>query len=186
MDNIKFPEKKYQIIYADPPWHYKSRKYQDNDRDPLSIDSYYPTMDIQEIKALPVKKICDKDCACFLWVTDSHLADGVEVLRAWGFEYRTIAFIWLKKTNKGNVYVNVGPWTLKSTEICILGIKGKMMKYKVDTTVRSLIEAERTVHSRKPNETRTRIERLFPNTKRIELFARELTEGWDSWGDELP
>lgn len=186
MGECNFPNKLYRIIYADPPWRYSSRKYQDSDRDFLQLENQYSTMSVQDIMKLPVKQISDKDCACFLWVTDSHLDKGVQTLNAWGFRYVTIAFVWVKKTEKGNIYVNVAPWTLKSTEICILGIKGRMGKYKVSNKVRALVEATRTVHSKKPVEVRKRIVDLFGDVKRIELFAREKVEGWDGWGNQYP
>lgn len=187
----EFPDKKYKIIYADPPWHYSSKHYQDGGRDFNSLKKYYNTMSIQEIKNLPVKLITDKNCACFLWVPFSHLNKGVDVLKAWGFKYKTVAFNWIKKTKNGKNFVNQAPWTLKSSEICILGIKGRMSKYKISNNVRELIEtetiieAERTIHSRKPKEARERIEELFGEIPKIELFAREQIKGWDCWGDQL-
>ena len=176
--------KKYQIIYADPPWKYGSKHYQDGNRIFKPLSFMYETMSITDIKNLPIKNMVGKDSACFLWVTDSHLKEGIDVLESWGFKYKTIAFNWIKKTNKGNTYVNFAPWTLKSSEICLLGIKGTMGKIKTDNTVRQLIEAERTKHSKKPMEARKRIERLFADVNRIELFARENFIGWDAWGNE--
>ena len=79
----------------------------------------------KELQQLPVKEIADKDCALFLWVTDSHLKEGIELMEAWGFTYRTIVFIWKKITNKGNTCANVGAWTMKNCEVCILGAKPK-------------------------------------------------------------
>ncbi len=184
MGGGNFPNKLYKIIYADPPWKYSSRKYQDGKREFQALEKKYGTMKIKDIMNLPVKQLSDKDCACFLWVTDSHLDKGVQVLNAWGFRYVTIAFVWLKKSNKGNIYVNFAPWTLKSTEICILGIKGSMGKYKVSNNVRQLVEATRTIHSKKPGEVRKRIVDLFGDVPRIELFAREKVEGWDGWGNQ--
>ncbi len=142
-------------------------------------------MDYEDIKNLNVDLITDKDCACFMWATDSHLVEAIKLLKFWGFEYKTIAFVWLKKYNTGTNVVNFAPWTLKSTEICLLGIKGQMGKYKKSNNIRQLVEAERTIHSKKPNEVRKRIEQLFGGVSKIELFAREKTEGWDSWGNEV-
>jgi len=134
---------------------------------------------------LPIKKLADKDCALFLWVTDSHLCDGLELIKKWGFTYKTIAFVWVKKTNKGNLCANVGSWTMKNTEICLLGTKGNMLKYKNKNNIFQLVEAERSKHSKKPEEVRKRIEELFPNTYKIELFARQKAEGWNVWGNEV-
>ena len=177
--------KKYKIIYVDPPWKYGSKQYQDGGREFDKLERQYETMTISEIKNIPIKKITEDDCACFMWVTDSHLKDGIEVLESWGFKYTTIAFNWIKKTNKGNTCVNFAPWTLKSSEICLLGIKGSMGKYKKSNKIRQLIEAERLKHSQKPNEARKRIIELFGDIPRIELFAREKTKGWDVWGNEI-
>ena len=177
--------KKYKIIYADPPWNYECKHYQDSGRRMKHINEQYNTMSIKEMKELPIKNILDKDCALFLWVTDSHLKFGIEVLESWGFKYKTIAFVWIKKYESGSYVYNFAPWTLKSNEICLLGIKGKMGKYKMANNIKSLVEEVRRKHSQKPEEVRSRIEKLFGNIPRIELFARERTEGWDAWGNEV-
>jgi site-specific DNA-methyltransferase (adenine-specific) len=185
--------KKYQVIYADPAWQYGSKElYGDKTKGSekrenrfRTIERIYTTMAIPQIKELKVKEVADKNCACFMWVTDSHLKEGIEVMEAWGFKYKTIAFVWLKKTSTGKTVLNFAPHTLKSTEICLLGIKGSMKDFKKSNNVRQLIEAERTEHSKKPNEARLRIKELYPNAEMIELFAREKHEGWDVWGNEV-
>lgn len=177
--------KSYQVIYADPPWQYGSKHYQDGDRDFKDLAAHYDSMTIDNIKALPVKVIADKDAACFMWVTDSHLKEGIEVLESWGFKYKTLAFVWVKKYATGETCVNFAPWTLKSSEVCLLGIKGKMGDKKIANNVRQLIEAERTNHSKKPDEARKRIKLLFGEIPAIELFARERNDGWDAWGNEV-
>ena len=185
--------KKYQVIYADPAWQYGSKelygdKIKGSDKREnrfRNIERIYTTMTIPQIKELKVKEIADKNSACFMWVTDSHLKQGIEVMEAWGFKYKTIAFVWLKKTSTGKTVLNFAPHTLKSTEICLLGIKGSMKDFKKSNNVRQLIEAERTEHSKKPNEARLRIKELYPNAEMIELFAREMHEGWDCWGNEV-
>ena len=124
--------KKYKIVYADPPWHYGSKSAVNNSTGssikPLS--EHYGTMSLHDLKALPVANITEEDAACFMWVTDSHLDEAVETFKAWGFKYKTIAFNWIKTTSKGNFCKNVAPWTMKSSEICLLGTKGAMTKYK--------------------------------------------------------
>ena len=185
--------KKYQVIYADPAWQYGSKElYGDKTKGSekrenrfRDIERIYTTMTIPQIKELKVTEITDKNCACFMWVTDSHLKEGIEVMEAWGFKYKTIAFVWLKKTSKGKTVLNFAPHTLKSTEICLLGIKGSMKDFKKSNNIRQLIEAERTEHSKKPNEARLRIKELYPNAEMIELFARKKNEGWDVWGNEV-
>jgi N6-adenosine-specific RNA methylase IME4 len=180
---MELPNKKYQIIYADPPWKFNNRAYQDNDREPIEPNAYYKIMETQDICNLPIKNIRANDSALFIWTTDAHLPDCLQVMSAWGFEYRTIAFVWIKKYASGIPCVLVAPWTLKSTEICLLGIYGNPKRKSVN--VYALIEAKRTKHSKKPNEVRNRIVKLFGDVSRIELFARERFEGWDYWGDEL-
>lgn len=184
--------KKYDVIYADPAWKYGSKElYGDKTKEGKrenrfrKLERMYDTMNLDDIKQLPVKNMIGKNAACFLWVTDSHLKEGIDVLESWGFKYKTIAFVWVKKTNKGNNYVNFAPWTLKSSEICLLGIRGTMGKLKTNNTVRQLIEAERTKHSKKPKEARERIEQIFADVNRIELFARENHFSWDAWGNEV-
>lgn len=183
---IAFPDKKYQIIYADPPWKYGNRQYQDSNRPFEKLEeNHYDTMTIEDIKSLPINKITEKDCVCFMWVTDSHLKEGIEVMEAWGFKYKTIAFNWIKYYESGQECVNFAPWTLKSWEICLLGVKGNMGKYKTSNNVRGLLKEIRTTHSKKPKEARIRINKLFGGISRIELFARQKVEGWDCWGNEV-
>jgi len=177
---------KYNVIYADPAWKYWSKSAVNNSSwsEIKKLSEHYESMTTQDIKNLPVKNIIDEDCACFLWVTDSHLKEWIEVLEAWGFKYKTIAFNWIKKTSKWNTYKNVAPWTLKSSEICLLGTKWAMTKYKQANNVEQLIEAERTKHSKKPEEAIKRIETLFWDLPRLEMFCRFPREGWDVWGNE--
>jgi len=184
---IPFPNKKYNIIYADPPWKYSSKSAVNNTSgsEIKSLNEHYNTMSLEELKTLPIKNITEKDAVCFMWSTDSHINEALEIYKSWGFEYKTIAFNWIKTTTKGNFYKNVAPWTMKSSEICLLGVKGRMSKYKKSNNIESLVFAERTKHSKKPQEVRNRIELLFGNLPRIELFARQKVDGWDSWGNEV-
>lgn len=191
---IPFPNKKYQIIYADPPWDFNRGVYQDNNRKDRIINEEYPTMDSKEIKELPIIEILNKNAALFLWVTDSHLKEGIELIEKWGFTYRTIAFVWKKITKNNKTCANVGAWTMKNCEICLLGIKGNMLQYKKKNNVFQFVEAIRTKHSKKPIEVRRRIFELFGDLPRIELFARppkdrlfedESYKGWDVWGNEV-
>lgn len=179
-------DKKYNIIYADPPWKFGSKAYQDGGRAMLKLEeTQYETMNIEQIKALPVKGMCEKDCVCFLWCVDSFLKEGIELLNSWGFKYKTIAFNWIKHYESGEVCVNYAPYTLKSWEVCLVGIKGKISNIKVCDNVKGLLTDVRTKHSKKPDETRVRIEQLCGDKPRIELFARTHAEGWDCWGNEV-
>ena len=177
---------KYQIIYADPPWKFGSKSYQDSGRDMLKLeDTQYKTMTVSDLKRLPIQGITHDDCALFLWTTDAHIKEAIETIEAWGFKYKTIAFVWLKKYESGSYVYNFAPWTMKSHEICLLGTKGVLGKYKKANNIKGLVEAVRTKHSKKPQEVRENIERLFGDLPRIELFARERVEGWDVWGNEV-
>ena len=177
---------KYQIVYADPPWKYDNRiDKASNGKSSIDIANHYPSMSDKEICALPIKDMVDKDAACFMWTTDTHMPQALEVMKAWGFTYKTIVFIWEKQTNKGNPVCVMSPWTHKSYEICLLGTRGAMMKNKKDNTIRQMVKAERTRHSAKPQEVADRITRMFPDCTRIELFARDAKPGWDVWGNEI-
>lgn len=173
------PDKKYQIIYADPPWSYhdKMRGYS------LSLDLQYKTQSKKWIAALPVKDIAEKESVLFLWVTSPHLPTGIEVMKAWGFKYVTVAFCWSKYTAHGKKIHNLGRWTMGNVELCLLGKRGRPRR--ACKNVKQLVEAARTRHSQKPDEVRTRIVALMGDLPRIELFAREKVEGWDVWGDEV-
>jgi len=180
---------KYNIIYADPPWKYSKGVHQETfpKRKQTRTERILPyqTMALNDMKQLNVNDLADDDCALFMWVTDSHLKQGLELIEAWGFKYSTIAFIWHKVTNKGNTCATVGAWTMKNCEICLLAFKGKMLKHKKCNNIFQLINAERTINSKKPHEARIRIEMIFPNLSKIELFARDKTEGWDVFGDQV-
>jgi len=182
---IPFPNKKYNIIYADPAWNYPRKQYQSNNRKMTSINDYYKTITNDEMCNLPVKDIANDDCILFLWVTDSHLEVGIEVIKSWGFTYRTIGFTWVKQYKNKSICVNVAPYTLKSTEICLIGMRGKLKNIKKNNKVKNLVFAERTKHSKKPEIVRNRIEEFCFDLPKIELFARETADGWDSWGNEV-
>ena len=184
---MELPNKKYNIIYADPPWHYgsKSAVNNTNGSEIKPLSDHYNTMSFEDLKSLPISSLTKKDAACFMWVTDSHIDEALDIFKSWGFQYKTIAFNWIKTTSKGNYCKNVAPWTMKSSEICLLGTKGAMSKNKQANNIESLVIAERTKHSKKPNEVRKRIDLLFGDLPKIELFARQKTEGWDVWGNEV-
>jgi len=186
---IKLEEqKKYKIIYADPPWHYGSKSAVNNStgNEIKPLSDHYNTMSLKDMKALPINSMIEDDAACFMWVTDSHLDEAIDLFKAWGFKYKTIAFNWVKTTSKGNYCKNVAPWTMKSSEVCLLGTRGAMTKYKKVNNIESLVIAERTKHSMKPEEVRRRIELLFGDLPRLEMFARTASEGWDVFGNEAP
>lgn len=173
--------RKYQIIYADPPWTYADPK----GNDPKMGGITYPTMTLEEIKNLPIREISEKDCALFLWVTMPMLAEGLQVIEAWGFKYITCAFTWVKLNPKGEgIYSGLGHWTNGNAELCLFAKKGHPKRQAKN--VKQIVLAPRGKHSAKPEEVRNRIVSLIGDLPRIELFAREKVEGWDIWGNELP
>ena len=174
--DISTISKKYSIIYADPPWSYEVGK----ESGLMGIaESHYPTMTLEEIKKLPIQ-ILGKDAVLFLWATFPKIETALEVMRNWGFEYRTVAFVWIKVSKEGRFLKSVGWWTRSNAEVCLLGVKGEHPKRK-DNTVSQIVMASRREHSRKPDGVRDRIVQLMGDLPRIELFANQAIEGWDVW-----
>ncbi len=164
MESIVNSNKKYQIIYADPPWSY----YNDMTVNPdvTTVKGMrrppYPVMSTSDICSLPVKDITDEDAILFIWTTDYHLEKCFNVINAWGFQYKTVGFVWQKLNKQGNPVCFMGAYTMKSgVEICLLATKGKNAhKFVEKHNIRSLIQSPRLHHSKKPDEIRTRIEEL--------------------------
>lgn len=175
---IPFPNKKYSVIYADPPWRYADRGCNGN------AESHYPTMHISDIKALPVQEIADKDCVLFLWATYPMLQEAMDVIKTWGFKYKTIGFQWVKQNRSGNgFFFGLGRWTRGNTEPCLIATKGNPKR--ISNAVSQLIVSPIKRHSAKPDEARQKIVELMGELPRIELFARERPDGWDVWGNEV-
>lgn len=174
-------EKKYSIIYADPPWSYKTghtKKWKG------LAERHYETMTIKEIGKLPVEKIADKDAVLFMWVTFPCLKEGLKVIEEWGFTYKTVAFNWVKQNKKGaGLFWGLGFWTRSNSEICLLATKGRPKR--ISASVHSVIMSPVQKHSKKPEEAKQRIVELMGDLPRIELSAREVSPGWDAWGNEV-
>ena len=172
-----FPVQKYQIIYADPAWNYWGR----GDR---YVGLKYDVMSSSDIGNLPVKDIADNDCLLFIWVTMPKLNEVFDVINKWGFEYKTCAFTWVKRNKKSDSWFwGMGRWTRANAELCLLATKGNPKR--ISASVHSIIETPIEHHSKKPDIVRQKIIELVGDLKRIELFARETAQGWDSWGNEL-
>lgn len=192
----------YQVIYADPPWNYRD---QCNSGKRGAIHKYQ-TMKLPQIKALPVNYIAAKNSILFMWVTAPMFPEGLEVVKAWGFKFKTVGFTWVKTTSKIacpsaiarapdasamevftdaglKLAVGMGHYSRANAEFCLIGIKGRFKR--VDGGVQSAIIAPRRAHSQKPDEARDRIVRLTGDVPRIELFARVRVDGWDAWGNEI-
>ena len=180
-DTPPFPDKKYQIIYADPPWHYKN--YADNSASRW-VGNQYPVMSVVDIGNLPVGNISDDNSILFLWVTSPCLLDGLRVMEAWGFTYKTKGFCWIKRNKKANsLFWGMGYWTRSNSEDCLIGVRGRPKRNNAG--VHQVIDARWQSHSRKPGQARDRIVSLVGDLPRIELFARETHPGWDAWGNEI-
>lgn len=183
---ITFNLKKYNIIYADPPWEYKQSGSKTNSRG--MAKQHYNTMTTLDICNLPVKDIKTDDSICFMWATFPNIAEALKVLEAWGFEYKTAAFVWVKKNKKSNTnFWGMGAYTRANAEVCLLGIskKTKANQQVKAHNIHQIIEAPIEEHSKKPDIVRDKIVELLGDIPRVELFARQKTEGWDVWGNEV-
>jgi N6-adenosine-specific RNA methylase IME4 len=173
-------DKKYNIIYADPPWSYKDKALSGN----RGACCKYEVHDSEWIAALPIKNIVADDCVLFMWVTMPQLNVAFDIISAWGFNYKTVAFTWIKTNKKSDtLFWGMGRWTRANAEICLLATKGHPKR--VSAGVHSVIMSKIRQHSQKPYETYDRIETLMGDIPRIELFARQEVEGWDCWGNEV-
>jgi len=149
----------------------------------FSLDHEYQTQSKKWIEQLPISSISEKDSVLFLWSVSPQLPEAIEVMKAWGFKYKTLAFCWSKETKYGKKVSNLGRWTMGNVELCLLGVRGKPKRICKNT--KQLVTAERTMHSKKPDEVRRRIVELMGDLPRIELFVRQKSEGWDVWGNEV-
>lgn len=177
------PDKKYNVIYADPPWKYgcwyKSEKVKRNAAD------HYPVLANEDLQALPVSAIAADDAVLFLWAIYPCLPQAIALLAPWGFNYCTAAFTWVKRNKSGvGWFWGLGNYTRANAEICLLARRGRGLP-RCSHSVHSVLDTPIRAHSQKPDETRDRIVQLFGNVPRIELFARTTTPGWDAWGNEI-
>lgn len=182
---------KYQVILADPPWFYNNRKTGGERNDKTKFGGgarkHYSLMPDHELYGMAtfINHLSDARCALFLWATMPRLDFAVDLMRVWGFKYRTSAFTWVKSTKDGSSWKN-GPgfYTASNTEIVLLGTKGCGLK-PTKAMVNPIIMRPPGRHSEKPVEVVERINAMYPNYKKIELFARSRMPGWDAWGNEI-
>lgn len=194
MDNL--PRHHYRCILADPPWRFETwnKKTAVTSRGIpgtfVSAAVHYQTLDDAALAALPVGDLAADDCVLFLWMSWPKLEDALDLITAWGFEYKTCAFCWTK-AHAGQLemfeqtipdQMGMGYWTRANTEACLLATRGKPKRLNAD--VRQAIIEPRREHSRKPGGVHARIERLVAGPY-LELFARARHDGWDAWGDEV-
>lgn len=175
--DIHTTSKKYNIIYADPPWQYWEGGQKNQ-------SLHYRTMAIDEICALPVQRIADDNCILFLWVTYPILPQAFDIITAWGFKYSTAGFVWVKRNKRvDSPFFGCGGWTRANSELCLIATKGSVLR--LDAGISQVIDTPVEEHSRKPAIVRDLIVRLAGELPRIELFSREGVPGWDRWGDEI-
>ena len=188
-ENVEVPEGGFSTILADPPWKFKVRSDKGMSR---SAENHYPCMSIPEIAAMPVKTMAAKDCTLLMWVTDPFLALGMDVIKSWGFKFKTVGFQWAKLHPKqasqmfmteADFHMGTGYWSRANVEMCLLATRGHPKRLPTGTSVRRLIIAARREHSRKPDISYTRIEALVGGPY-LELFSRSDRAGWTSWGKD--
>ena len=172
--------KQYGVIYADPPWTFKTYSDKGKGRSP---EQHYSVLSLADISRLPVSDISKPDAVLLMWVIDPLLDKAFEVINAWGFKYKTVAFTWAKtnKTKPG-FFTGLGYWTRGNPEMCLLATKGKPKR--LSKSVPQLVVEQRREHSRKPDIMYSHIENLLEGPY-IELFARTKRPGWDAWGNQV-
>ena len=188
----RLPNKKYQVIYADPPWDYGGNMQYDKtvikgENEGFekkiflsSAEFKYPTVKLKDLKKLDVSSIADDDCILFMWTTGPQMSNSIELGKAWGFEYKTVAFVWDKMVH------NPGRYTLSQTEFVLAFKRGKFPQPRGARNIRQMVTVHRGAHSVKPVEVIDGITKMFPEQMKIELFARNNYIGWDNWGLEIP
>ncbi|MFA7333392.1 MAG: MT-A70 family methyltransferase [Kiritimatiellia bacterium] len=184
MNNL-LPPGPFSVIYADPPWDFKTRSVKGKDGRP----QHYDRMSLAQIKALPVAEVADKDCWLFLWTTGPHLPQAFAVIDAWGFKYSGMGFTWIKLNRKAttlfislsDLFMGGGYTTRKNAEFCLLARRGSPKR--ISKKVREVLISPVREHSRKPDEFYDRIE-TFAAGPYLEMFSRTSAPGWSSWGNE--
>lgn len=174
-------QKKYNIIYADPPWQFSAW----SNKASKHVSKHYATMTIQQIMELPISELTADNAVLLMWATFPNLPLALKTIEAWGFTYKTCAFTWVKQNKKTpSLFWGMGYYTRSNAEVCLLAIKGKPLS-RLSHKVHSVIVSPVEEHSKKPDEAWKRIVELFGDLPRIELFARQQADGWDCWGNEV-
>ena len=175
------PDGRYAIIYVDPPWDYKGQLQHAGagSGDTGGAERHFDTVTLKDLKRLPLSQIAADDCLLFMWATSPHLDQAIELGKDWGFAWATVGFVWDKRR------VNPGFYTMSQCELCLVFKRGKIPRPRGARNVRQLVSEARGPHSAKPSEVRRRIEAMFPQQRKIELFARERAPGWEAWGLEV-
>jgi len=178
---MSLPNKKYSVIYCDPPWKYKRMVWNEGAPGSGSAELHYNTMTLEELKALDVKSIAAKKCCLFMWTSGPQVDVAVELGTSWGFKFKTVAFVWEKQRPM------CGHYTMSTCEYVLVFTRGSIPKPRDSRNQRQFLSQKRTDrHSEKPHEIRERIDKIFSSEhhEKIELFARHITPGWDVWGND--
>lgn len=171
----------YDIILADPPWSF--RVWSEDTGSGRSPSAHYNTMTTEQLCAMQVPAA--KNCALFLWACWPTLPDALKLIEAWGFEYKTIAWVWAKLNKSGmGFFTGMGYYTRANTEPCLLAVRGKMPVAVHD--IHAIIVSPVRKHSQKPDEQYAKIQSLYPDKRYLEMFARRPKANWHTWGNEIP
>lgn len=174
---------KYEVIYCDPPWKFDNKKTGGSMKS--GADAQYPTMTVEQMRQMNVQSLCDDDCLLVMWWVGSQPKEAIDLAEAWGFKVKNMnGFVWRKLTKNLLDFFGMGFYTRAVSESALIAVKGKATGLIKDHSVRSLISAPVGRHSRKPDEFRDAIEKLCGDVPRLEMFARESSEGWDLFGNE--
>lgn len=183
--NIEKAGKRYDVIYEDPPWSYR----QCGKSARGIAEAHYDVMSTEDIKKLPIEGLCKDSSILFMWATFPNISEALEVFKAWGFEYKTAAFVWIKLNKKSpSLFWGMGAYTRANAEVCLVGIrKGTRVSDIIKRhDIHSIVESPVEEHSKKPDKVRDLIEELVrDDVEKIELFARAEAFGWDCWGNEV-
>lgn len=176
---MELPNKKYKIIYADLPLQYNDKALAGN----RGASCKYDTLSTEELCKIPVQNIADENCFLFCWATWPMLEDVLQVIKAWGFDYKSLAFIWIKTNQNGTFFQGMGSAVRSNSEPCLYATKGKpkVISHSVSQIVKTVYNG---VHSKKPDIVRHRILELCGNLPRIELFGRTKINNWDVIGND--
>ena len=181
---VGLPTGPFRCIVADPPWAYLWGTGKDGGN--FSPEKHYATMTTDQICALPVRALRDKNAVLALWATGPCLPDAFRVMAAWGFKFKTMLFVWVKQNPKAlTIVCGPGSYTRSACEYVLLGMRGHVKRASTNP-ISQVILAPRLGHSRKPEAVQDALERLFPDGPRLELFARRPRFGWTVWGNEVP
>jgi len=184
VSRIPFPDKKYNIIYADPAWSYKENWGNG------AVHHHYESMSNESIKDLPIDDISDVNCHLYLWYTNSFVREAHKICDAWGFKYKQ-TLTWVKQYKSLKTEMGLGYYFRGSTEHILFAVKGKLPRLRkdllnvIETDGQAVYEVNSRKHSEKPEKFRNLIIEHSGDLPRIELFARQKVEGWDCWGNEV-